>query len=319
MKLFAILTVCVVLVLFVASRYLAYSIEQQFPPIGEFRTVGGIKMHFTDHRADVETDHYPVVFIHGASGNLRDLEAPLLAQLEGTARLVFVDRPGHGYSERGNDADIHLPWGQARAISLLLDELGIEKAIIVGHSLGGSIAAAFGVNYPERTAGLVFLAPATHPWPGAGVTWYYDIADLPVIGRLFNELVAVPAGILKYAVSVDGVFKPNKTPRKYKERSGTMLVLRPDVFRYNARDVKSLYGAVSEISPRYREITAPTSILTGDKDDVVLANIHSIGLERDIKGSKLIWIKNEGHMPAWTHPELVADEIHRVNREALAR
>jgi pimeloyl-ACP methyl ester carboxylesterase len=297
---------------------LAYSIEQQFPPEGEFRTVGGIKLHYTDHNPIIATTHYPVVFIHGASGNLRDLEAPLLPVLEGKARLIFVDRPGHGYSERGEDPDIHLPWGQARMISLLLKDLGIEKAIVVGHSLGGSTAAAFAVNHPDQTAGLVFLAPATHPWPGAGVNWYYDVANLPVVGRLFCELLAVPAGILKYAISVDGVFKPDKAPRRYKERSGTMLVLRPDIFRYNARDVKSLYDAVSEISPRYPQITMPTSIITGDSDDVVLANVHSTGLERDIKGSKLVWLENTGHMPAWTHPDVVEQEIERVNLEAIA-
>jgi pimeloyl-ACP methyl ester carboxylesterase len=319
MKLFSIVFLFVALALFVTSRILAHSIESRFPPIGEFRMVGGVKMHFTDHQPVTKTDHLPVVFIHGASGNLRDLQSPLLASLEGKARLVFVDRPGQGYSERGSDDDMRLPWGQARIISLLLKDLGFEKAIIVGHSLGGSTAAAFAVNHPDQTGGLVFLAPATHPWPGAGTAWYYTIANLPVVGWLFTELVAVPAGILKYSGSVESVFTPNPAPENYEERSGTKLVLRPDVFRYNAQDVKSLFDAVSEISPRYGEISVPTSIITGDRDDVVLANIHSVGLARDIKGSKLIWIEAEGHMPAWTHPELVAEEIDRVNSEAKAR
>ncbi|MGO8126822.1 alpha/beta fold hydrolase, partial [Rhizobium ruizarguesonis] len=58
------------------------------------------------------------------------------------------------------------------AIARLMEKRGIEKEIIVGHSFGGAITAAFGLRHPDKTAGLLFLAPATHPWPG-GIDWYY--------------------------------------------------------------------------------------------------------------------------------------------------
>src|SRR6478735_6350080 len=70
---------------------------------------------------------------------------------------VHIERPGHGYSERGGP-DNALPSGQADAIAALMEKRGIDKAIIVGHSFGGAIAAAFGVRHPDKTEGLLFLA-----------------------------------------------------------------------------------------------------------------------------------------------------------------
>ena len=258
-----------------------------------------------------------MLFIHGASGNLRDLQAPLASKLEGRGRLIFVDRPGHGYSERGNGKDMHKPWSQARLLAGLLDALDIEKAIVIGHSLGGSTAAALAVNHPEKVAGLVFLTPATHPWPNRDLSWHYDVANFPILGRVFSELIAVPFGQFLYENGVKGVFKPQKIPQIYMENAGTRLILRRDNFRFNAEDVGALYDAVAEISPNYPQIKVPTSIITGDMDDVVLADIHSKGLERDIEGSRLVWLKGEGHMPAWTNPEAVIAEIMRVNKQIV--
>ncbi len=105
-----------------------------------------------------------------------------------------MDRPGYGYSDRGGPEN-DTPAGQADAIARLLDKKGIDRAIIVGHSLGGAIAASFGVRHPDKTAGLLFLSAATHPWNG-GVDWYYDLAAAPVVGSLFRyTLLACRSGL----------------------------------------------------------------------------------------------------------------------------
>lgn len=313
------LLLVVIIGLFLATRYLAWQVERWYPAIGEFADVGGARLHYADVAGN-DPARLPVVFIHGASGNLRDLMVPVVRFLSKGdrthGRLIFVDRPGHGYSDRASVENMALPEKQAEFIEALLAQLGIERAIIAGHSLGGSVAAALAVNHPARAAGLVFIAPATHPWPGGDVTWYYELSVKPLVGRLFSELVAVPAGHLRYREAVRGVFSPNRVPDDYHEIAGNRLVLRPDVFRYNSEDVSGLYDAVSEMAPRYREIKAPTSIITGDSDDVVLAEIHSKGLERDIDGSKLIWLENTGHAPAWSHPEVIWSEIERIQNIA---
>ena len=98
----------------------------------------------------------PIVFVHGASANLNDQMVPLRPLLEGRADLLFLDRPGHGWSARG-PGNNETPYGAGRTIAALMDHLGIGEAIIVGHSFGGSMAAAFALEHPEKTRGLVFL------------------------------------------------------------------------------------------------------------------------------------------------------------------
>jgi pimeloyl-ACP methyl ester carboxylesterase len=303
-----------------ATLWIGNRVEALYPPNGEFAEIDGIRLHYTDHPAADGADLPPLVFIHGASGNLRDLEAPIVERLKGRARLVFVDRPGHGYSQgwTATGKRAHLPDGQANLIAGLLARIGIGEAIVVGHSYGGAVAAAFAVEHPEKTAGVVFLAPATHPWPGGGVTWYYDVAMLPVIGPLFVRFVAIPAGWMVYEDAVRGVFKPNRLPADYVDKSGSRLVLRVPSFTKNALDVSSLYGFVQDYQKRYREITAPVSIITGDSDDVVLAGVHSTGLNEDIPNSRIVWLENTGHIPAWIHPETVIEEIERVSQSAVA-
>ncbi|TIV49039.1 MAG: alpha/beta hydrolase, partial [Mesorhizobium sp.] len=213
---------------------------------------------------------------------------------------------------------------QADTIAALMDHLGIAKAIVVAHSFGGAITTAFARQHPEKTLGLVFLAPATHPWPGGATAWYYKLTAMPVIGWLFSETLAYPAGMLRIGDATACVFSPNEVPESYVDNASIPLVLKPSAFRANARDVAQLYDYVRAASPAYREIKAPTVVISGDRDKVVYATIHSVGLERDIPGAELVWVRNLGHKPDWIAPDLVVGAIERVagapiDLQAMAR
>jgi len=192
-----------------------------------------------------------------------------------------------------------------------MEKRGIEKAIIIGHSFGGAIAASFAVEHPEKTAGLLFLAPATHPWPG-GVDWYYNVARMPVLGWLFSHIAALPAGLSRIDSGTRFVFAPNPRPDDYIEATAPALVLRPSEFRNNATDVASLLEYVRREQTRYKEIHTPTVIITGDRDSVVLEEIHSRGLARDIAGSELITIHNLGHKPDYVVTDLAIEAIEKI-------
>lgn len=292
------------------SRVKSREIEARFPAVGEMIDVGGYALHAVHLPRPENADLPPLVFIHGASGNLRDQMTPFRPILEGRAEMLFIDRPGHGWSERGG-AENQTPDGQAAAIARAMQAKGISRAIVIGHSFGGAIAASFALDHPDMTAGLVFLAPATHPWPG-GVSWYYDLASIPVIGSLFANTLALPAGLTRLESGSACVFAPNPLPEDYITTTAPALVLRPGAFRHNAVDVASLKPYVTRISPRYPEIKAPTVIITGDSDSVVLAHIHSEGLARDIEGAELVWIRNLGHKPDHVTTELAVRAIERV-------
>ncbi|MEQ9178882.1 MAG: alpha/beta fold hydrolase, partial [Nitratireductor sp.] len=190
------------------TRIGVWMTERKNPPSGSFATVNDTRMHFV-HVPAADASLPPVVFIHGASGNLRDAMQPLRGLLEGRAEMLFVDRPGHGWSARG-PAENATPAGQAKTIAALMDQLGIGRAIVVGHSFGGAVAATFALDHPRKTAGLVFLAAVSHPWPGAGTAWYYELTATPLIGYLFSETLALPGGVLRMTAATACVFAPNR-------------------------------------------------------------------------------------------------------------
>lgn len=297
------------LVLAAATRVNSWLIESRNQAVGSFATVDEVRLHYV-HVAAQRPDLPPLVFIHGASANLNDQMEPLRPLLEGRAEMLFVDRPGHGWSGRakGHEAQAE----QAKLIAGLMDRLGIGQAILVAHSFGGSIATAFALAYPERTKGLLFLSAATHPWPGGRTSWYYHLTAAPLVGPLFSETIAGLAGAQRLAAATACVFAPNAVPADYLQRAQIPLVLRPRAFRANAADVEGLYRFTLDTAPRYGEIKAPTVVISGDADTVVYEEIHSLGLERDIAGAELVWVRNLGHKPDWIAPDLVAAAIEKL-------
>jgi len=309
-----IILIAIIVVLLAAlaawTRLKAREIEALYPPTGEMIDVGGYKLHAVHVPRPAGADLPPLVFIHGASGNLLDQAVPFRPRFEGRAEMLFIDRPGHGWSERGGTAN-DTPDGQADAIAAAMKAKGISRAIIIGHSFGGAIAASFALAHPQMTAGLVFLAPATHSWPG-GIAWYYGLTQTPLIGPLFANTLALPAGLSRLESGSACVFAPNPTPDDYISTTAPALVLRPGAFRNNAIDVANLKPYVTRIAPRYPEIKSPAVIITGDSDSVVLAHIHSEGLARDIEGSELVWIRNLGHKPDHVTTDLAVRAIEKV-------
>ncbi|WP_421915904.1 alpha/beta fold hydrolase [Mesorhizobium sp.] len=301
----------VVFTLVGVTRVGSWLVERGNPPAGGFVDIDGARIHYVHVAAPAHADLPPIVFIHGASANLKDQMLPLRPLLEGRAEMLFFDRPGFGWSGRGSGNN-ETPSAQANTVAALMDRLGIRQAIIVGHSFGGAVTTAFGREHPDKTLGLVFLSPASHPWPGGATSWYYDLTTIPIVGWLFSETLTYPAGTLQMAAATTCVFSPNKVPDDYVARASIPMVLRPSAFRANATDVAGLYRYAVGAAPHYGEIKAPTVVISGDRDKVVYAKIHSVGLVRDIAGAELVWVHNLGHKPDWIAPDLVVGAIEKV-------
>lgn len=319
----ALLLLAVLLALAGATRINSWLIERRNPPVGAFMEIDGALIHYVHVPAPRSPDLPPIVFIHGASANLKDQMVPLRPLLEGRAEMLFLDRPGHGWSGRG-PGNNETAAAQADTIAKLMDRLGIGEAIVVGHSFGGAIAAAFALGHADRTRGLVFLSAATHPWPGGKTSWYYELTVRPGIGWLFSETIAGLAGTGRIGGATTCVFAPNPVPEDYAARASIPLVLRPAAFRANATDVEALYDYALTAAPRYKGINVPTVVVSGDADTVVYEEVHSLGLARDISGAELVWVRNLGHKPDWTAPDLAVMSIEKVagkprDLQALAR
>jgi pimeloyl-ACP methyl ester carboxylesterase len=271
-------------------------LERAHRPAGRFVPVAGGRLHVVDLAPASETFSLPVVLLHGASGNLEDERLTLGQALAARRRVILIDRPGHGFSDRPGGAADASPARQAALVVQALTELGVERAIVLGHSWAGALAAALALDFPGRVAGLVLLAPVTHPWPG-GISWYNALAATPVIGPLFVHTLALPLGLLMIGRGVAGVFAPQRPPPDYIRRTATRLVLRPAEFMANAQDLAVLKDFVTAQVPRYRAIAAPTVVISGDLDTVVSMDIHARAVAALIPDAKLVVLAGIGHMP----------------------
>jgi pimeloyl-ACP methyl ester carboxylesterase len=99
-----------------------------------------------------------VLLLHGASGSSGDPILALGRCLTESYRVIAVGRLGHGSSDRVGGAEAASPARQASVISEALNQLGIDRAIVVGHSWSGALATAMALNHLERLSGLVLLA-----------------------------------------------------------------------------------------------------------------------------------------------------------------
>jgi pimeloyl-ACP methyl ester carboxylesterase len=307
-------------VLAAASAILTAWINRHHPPEGELVAVPGGKIHVAERSPAGREPAADVVLIHGASSTLGDQLVALSGELASRYRVLAVDRPGQGWSEALRDRLNASPSCQARHIAKALRRLGVEEAVIVGHSLGAAIAAALAIEEPSLVRGLVFLAPASHPWPG-GVAWHYRLAALPLLGHAFSFLLAPILGSLVFRRSVEASFRPQEPPADYAARAGARRAITPPRFRSNGRDLARLKQHVTELCRRYHEIETPTVIITGDMDDTVWPSIHSHGLARDIPGAKLVLLEGVGHMPHHARPDAVlaaVDEIVAMRSKAQA-
>lgn len=288
-------------------------IERAHPPAGRLVEVAGGRLHVLElgPQAPASAGAPAVVLLHGASGNLQDMRLALGDRLAERYRVILVDRPGHGWSDRpGGSADAS-PARQAALIRQALERIGVTRAIFVGHSWSGALATAYALAYPGDVAGLVLLAPVTHRWPG-GVGWYNPILTTPVIGPLFARTVALPLGGLLMGPGVNGVFAPQTPPADYAARAAVEMLLRPSELIANAEDLTQLNEFVTAQAPSYGSIQAPAAVITGERDRTVSPEIHAKAIAAMLPRGKLTLLPGMGHMLHHAAASTVIESIDEI-------
>lgn len=287
-----------------------FALQRAHPAQGKMIEVSGATLHVVDigprHAAGP-----PIVLIHGASSNLEAMRQPLGDRLANNHRVILIDRPGHGWSTRADLTD-STPAVQARIIDEALGKLGIDRAILVVHSWAGALGALMALDYPQRVAGLVMLAPVAFPWPG-GVGQYNKMVTTPVIGPLLAYTITLPLGYFLAEPGTRGVFLPQAMPDGFVGDTATSLLLRPREFLANAWDLVSLKQEVTRQAPRYADIKVPAVVISGDESDrTVSTSIHSRPFAAVVPNAKLIVLSGVGHMVHYAAPDLVIAEIEAM-------
>lgn len=240
-----------------------------------------------------------VVLLHGYPDNLQ-IWSELATRLADQFEVIAFDWPGMGYSEAwpGGTTPFHM----AQRLREILDELGIERASLVGMDMGGQPALVFAANHPDRIDRLVVMNSLVQ-WDEK-TSW--EIQVLRNYG--FNRFV-----LRKFPRVVFRRAERSFLPRRRKLPSDLRADLwksfsQNDVRFFIARLCSGYQGTLPQLPEVYRKITCPTFILWGEHDKHFPPN-HARRLSAAIPGSILKIIPGAKHWMAWYLADTVAESI----------
>lgn len=293
--------------------------EQAFPPEGRFVELsGGRRVH-----AVVRGSGPDLVLIHGASGNTRDFTMSFVDRLTDRYRVIVFDRPGLGHTDRAGPeyggafrTAAESPAAQADMLHEAALALGATRPVVLGHSYGGAVALAWGLDHAP--AALVILSGASEPWPGE-LGALYGLTATPFGGAAFVPLVSAFSTEGQIDWILEMIFAPQPVPEGYAEDVGAELAFRAETFRANARQLRTLKPHLAAMSERYPRIGIPVEIVHGKADRIVPPMVHAVPLSEQVAGANLTLVEGVGHMPHHVVPEVVVAAIDRAARRAGLR
>jgi pimeloyl-ACP methyl ester carboxylesterase len=298
-------------------------VEARFPPSGRMIETSAGPLHVIEAGA---AEGPALVLVHGASANalelLSGLEGPLTAA---GYRVIAFDRPGFGASPNFSSSEFSSRdrlAGHAAAAAALIDALELEDPVVIGHSYGGAVVLRLALDYPDAAGGLVLLGPATHGDVGP-VAWYNHVGATPVLGWAFSRTIIPIAGPGAAAGGVESSFAPAPVPEGHLEATGVGLVFRPRTFAANATDLARVNPELLIQQERYGEIAIPVAIISGEGDETVSTQGHSVRATAAIEGARLEILPDVGHMPHHAAPALIVEQIEAIfesmDAEVVAR
>jgi pimeloyl-ACP methyl ester carboxylesterase len=284
------------------NRSLARKAERENPPAGKFIRVDGVKLHYVDHGAGE-----PLILLHGNGSMIQDFAASgLIAMASQKHRVIAFDRPGFGHSSRPRET-IWTPEAQADLIQRALQQIGVTRAKVLGHSWGASVAVALAMKHPDAVAGLVLASGYYYPTPRIDVLLLSEPA-IPVVGDILSHTVSPILGRLLWPLVMRKIFGPAKVPAKFQDFPKEMA-LRPSQIRASAVETALMVPNAFAMRGTYASLGMPVVIVAGDQDRLVDTDSQSARLHRDITHSKFRRVAHAGHMVHQTATELVMTAI----------
>jgi pimeloyl-ACP methyl ester carboxylesterase len=294
-------------------QYLSRRAVSQRKPIGR-------RIHVSRHAVQlIDRGTGPcVIVLHGNGSMLEDLtSSSLLNQLAENYRVIAIDRPGFGETDRDTDG-AWTPEREAELLSELLDRLGVEKAIVVGHSWGTLVALGLALRKPSAVTGLVLLSGYYYPTTRLDVVLQTP-ASLPMIGNLLRHTILPLTGRLSAPAAFRKLFKPQRVPTKFLAEYSVGLATRPSQLKSTADDTVTMPGAARALSAHYSEIQVPVHLIAGAEDAIVSTEEQSVRLNKTLPSSTMEILDGVGHMTHHANPGLVVSAVDRLNLQAAGQ
>tara|TARA_R110000764_G_scaffold209983_3_gene295847 strand:- start:47954 stop:48904 length:951 start_codon:yes stop_codon:yes gene_type:complete len=303
-------TVVVILLVIVAGLFLftlfiKKRVELGMPPEGRFLQVQGTRVHY------LEQGTGPcILMIHGLSGVAQNFGYQVMGELARDHRVIAVDRPGSGYSVRHPRSSAALDV-QADVMAGVIDALKLDKPLIVGHSLGGAVALATALRYPDKVSGLALVAPLTHMPSETSKAFAALNIPYPWLRKLVGWTLAIPLSIRNREKVMDIVFGPEAAPEDFPLRGGGFLGMRPSQFVAASTDMHALPDVLPTMQQSYGSLKLPVGVLYGRQDRILNPQEQGQGLVDALPDTELELIDG-GHMLPITQPQVTSEFIRRV-------
>ena len=272
--------------------------EQLAEPDSLFIDVDGLQVHYKI----VGQDERTLVLLHGFAASVFSWRK-VVEPLSEAGMVVAFDRPGFGLTARPMPGEWagespYSPEAQADLTVALLDELGIDRAVLVGHSAGGTIALLTALRYPERVEALVLEGAAVYENTGTP-EWMGPLLRTPPMGRL-GPLLVRSITLWGEAAIRTAWSDPDKITVEL--ISGYKKPLQVENWD------RALWEVVLASHPlgleeRLDEVSVPALVITGERDRIVPTR-NSEPLSAELPAAEQVVIPGCGHVP---HEECPAE------------
>ena len=271
-------------------------------------TDDGIKLYYEEVGSGI-----PVVFVHEFAGDRRSHELQM-RYFGQRYRCIAYNARGYPPSDVPEDGE---RYSQERArddIRAVLDALKIDKAHIVGLSMGGFATLHFGFTYPERARSLVVAGCGYGATPDKRGQF---AEEAEAAAKNFEKLTMAKAAE-GYALGPTRVQFQNKDPRGWREFADQLAENSTEGAARTMRGVQKRRPSLFDLVDKMKTISAPTLIMTGDEDWPCLE--PAILMKRTIPTAALVVMPNAGHTINLEEPaafnQHIADFFHTVDVDA---
>ncbi len=287
-------------------------------PNSEFIEINEITIHYEQAGSGEPT----FILLHGFGASTfswREVIEPLSAY----GRVIAYDRPAFGLTERPTSREGENPYSQAGNIKHLLslmDAMGIDQAVLVGNSAGGTLAAAFASAHPSRVQALIQVNGAIYQTrPGSGLlTWLFNTPQMNHLGPLVARQLSGSRGD---AFIESAWYDPTHLNENPEILAGYRRPLNAENWDIALWE-HTRAAQPPELADHLSKILVPTLVIAGQYDQIVPLE-YSLQLSQDLPNAQLVILDNCGHVPQEECPDnfmqAVTNFINNLTEEANAK
>ncbi len=256
---------------------------------------------------------HDIVLLHGGFATHQDWLTGIFQSLSGLGRTIAVDRPGHGLSRRRRNRGA--PRDQAAQIHEGLRALGVERPVLVGHSLGGLVALAYAEQYPEALSHLVLIGPIAFPELRPIEHSMFAPRATLIVGPVWAGIMAGTLDRPILEIMHRLMFAPDKPHEKWKRSYPWKSILDPDATVATGEDFAAIHPLAPDAKLDIESIRTPAHVLSGMADLIVEDLRQAVPLGRMLPNARHSRFEGVGHMLHHSKADAVLDAV----REALGR